>query len=65
MTRAARRAIPALMAVLAAVLLSLALSAGPAFAADEGSGEEQAHEEELAGFGSGQPAPKGDQQMAT
>ena len=52
MTRAARRAIPALLAVLAAALLSLALFAGPAMAAEESSGDHG--EEELTGFGSGQ-----------
>ena len=55
MTRAARRAIPALLAVLTATLLSLALMTGPATAAD-GSGEgghvEEAHGQ--SGFGSNQ-----------
>ncbi len=55
MTRAARRAIPALLAVLAATLLSLALFAGPATAADDaeesgGLGTTEATE----GFGTGQ-----------
>ena len=59
MTRAARRAIPALLAVLAAALLSLALFAGPALAADETEedhGEEttESAETEAAGFGTGQ-----------
>lgn len=49
MTRA-RRALPALMAVLTAVLLSLAVFAGPALAADDAK-ETKA---EASGFGTGQ-----------
>ena len=53
MTRAARRAIPALLAVLTAILLSLALAAGPAVAADDAGGD-HGTTAEASGFGSGQ-----------
>lgn len=58
MTRAARRATTVLLATLTAALLSLALFAGPALAADdaeEDHGEETTSaDEELSGFGTGQ-----------
>ena len=52
MTRAALRAIPALLAVLTAALLTLALFTGPAHATEGGEGEHDAVEE--SGFGTGQ-----------
>lgn len=54
MTRAARRAIPALLAVLTATLLSLALLAGPAAAADDAEGDHGITSEQASGFGTGQ-----------
>lgn len=60
MTRAARRATALLLAALTALLLSVALLAGPASAADDGVGGQAAEEEpvhavaqEAEGFGTG------------
>ena len=53
MTRAALRAIPALLAVLTAALLTLALFTGPAHASEGSEGEHDAVEESV-GFGTGQ-----------
>ncbi len=52
MTRASLRAIPALLGVLTAALLTLALFTGPAHATEGGEGETAATEES-GGFGTG------------
>lgn len=53
MTRA-RRALPALLAVLTAALLSLALFAGPALAADDAEDHGDEKTAAASGFGTGQ-----------